>query len=415
METSSPVPDSRRWLVLAGYTLIAMSSQIVWLNFSGILSPQAEQIFNVGADPLGIMSAVWPIVFVPLSIPVGLVVDRWGFKRTVSVGALIIAVFSWTRLLAGSNFDMMFIFQSLAAVGQPFIYNGISKLAGNWFPKGEQTLANGIGTMGQIMGMIIALVLVPVMVPNPVYSELRSNLVVVSLIATLSFLLFFVTARESPSGTVINDNRTESVVSQMKYLLRIRNIIILMILFFIGVGIFSGLVQWIETILQSQNISSLDGGLVGAAMLISGIVGMVLISIISDRYSKLKQLVVINLVISSVFLFLFGLHGNVLYYTLIAVVIGFFLLSLAPLALQISLESSGEARAGTAAGMLWLLSQVGALTMIIIMPVIEGLQVSSNFYAENPWFTSILFLAILTVVGFFLSLTLDDTRNRKSV
>ncbi len=71
-------------------------------------------------------------------------------------------VFSWLRLLAGTDFEVLFVFQSLASVGgQPFIFNGISKLSGEWFPRQEQALANGIGTMGQILGMILALVTVP--------------------------------------------------------------------------------------------------------------------------------------------------------------------------------------------------------------------------------------------------------------
>lgn len=53
----------------------------------------------------------------------------------------------------------------------------------------------------------------------------------------------------------------------MKALAELRNIVILMVLFFIGVGIFSGLVQWIEAILFSRGIPSLYGGLTGAAML----------------------------------------------------------------------------------------------------------------------------------------------------
>ncbi len=62
-------------------------------------------------------------------------------------------------------------------------------------------------------------------------------------------------------------NHGERIFSQMKALAELRNIVILMVLFFIGVGIFSGLVQWIEAILFSRGIPSLYGGLTGAAML----------------------------------------------------------------------------------------------------------------------------------------------------
>jgi MFS family permease len=188
--------DPRRWGILMGFTLISMSSQIIWLNFAGIVSPQTQDIFHVGLGQIGLISAVWPLVFIPLSMPAGLLVDRWGFRKTVILGGGIIMVFSRLRILSGTDFTSLFVFESLATIGQPFIFNSISKLSGDWFPSGEQTVATGIGTMGQIVGMTIALVIVPVMVPNAIYGELRYNFLVVLAIATASFVIFLAFARE---------------------------------------------------------------------------------------------------------------------------------------------------------------------------------------------------------------------------
>ena len=58
-----------------GFTLISMSSQIVWLNFAGIVSPQTQDIFHVDLGQIGFISAVWLLVFIPLSMPAGLLVD----------------------------------------------------------------------------------------------------------------------------------------------------------------------------------------------------------------------------------------------------------------------------------------------------------------------------------------------------
>jgi len=390
--------------------LISMSSQIIWLNFAGIVSPQMQDIFHVGLGPISLMSGLWPLLFIPISIPTGLMVDRWGFKRVVSIGGIILVIFSWLRLLSFKSFAILFIFQSLAGIGQPFVYNGISKLAGNWFPEGEQALANGIATMGQIIGMILALIIVPVMVPNPIFSELQENIVIVSLIVTFSVLLFLISAREYPRGVTATPLAQESVTSQISQLFKMRNIVLLMILFLIGVGIFSGLVQWIEAILFSRGITSLDGGLIGAAMLVSGIFGMVTISYISDRYSKLKQIVIVNSLLTAILLFLFSLRVNMLYYAILAVAIGFTLLSLAPVGLQISLETAGKNRAGTAASMIWLMSQVGALFFILVMPVMVAIQLEFKILVSDQWFISLIFSGILMVVAFIIGTRLTDTR-----
>ncbi|MGC8562698.1 MAG: MFS transporter [Thermoplasmata archaeon] len=415
-EGSQNLPrDNRRWMVLVGFMLISMSSQIIWLNFAGIVSPQMQDIFHVGLGPISLMSGLWPLIFIPISIPTGLMVDRWGFKKVVSIGGVILVIFSWLRLLSGGNFEILFIFQSLAAIGQPFVYNGISKLAGNWFPEGEQALANGIATMGQIIGMVIALILVPLMVPKAVYSLLQTNIIVVSLIVTFSVAIFLIFAKENPGVAPEGQAVIEKAGSQIKHLLKIKNIVLLMLLFLIGVGIFSGLIQWVEAILFSRGISSLDGGLDGAVILISGIFGMVIVPLLADKYSKLKQVAVVNAIIVTVMLFLFSLRVNLLYYMVIGAVLGFTLLSLAPIVLQISLETAGKERAGTAASAIWMASQVGALLFILIMPALSTFQMSLNFLPSDQWFISLTFVAITMLVAVILAFMLDDTRKVKVV
>ncbi len=408
-------PSGRRWLVLIGFMLVSMSTQIVWLNFSGIVSPQMESIFNVGYGPLSLMSGVWPLVFIPVSIPTGLMVDRMGFKKTVTIGGLILVVFSWMRLLSGGSFELLFIFESLAALSQPFVFNGISKLAGNWFPEGEQALANGIAVMGQILGMVIALVLAPLMVPTANFSLLQANIVVVSIIVTVSVLFFLIFAKEAPGvGTPVGFAQ-ESAGLQIKHLLRMKNILILMVLFFIGVGIFSGLIQWVEAILYSRGIPSLEGGLIGAGMLIGGIFGMVIVPLLADKYSKLKQITLINAVFVAVLLLLFSLKAGVMFYTVVGVILGFLLLSLAPIALQISLETSGKERAGTAASMIWLLGQAGALFFILVMPPLNTLQMNLKILVSDQWFIALVFSGLMMLVVVVLALMLNDTRKGKAV
>lgn len=397
-----------------GFTLISMSSQIVWLNFAGIVSPQTQDIFHVGLGQIGLISAVWPLVFIPLSMPAGLLVDRWGFRKTVTLGGGLIMVFSWLRIISGTDFTSLFVFESLAAIGQPFIFNSISKLSGDWFPSGEQTVANGIGTMGQIVGMVIALVLVPIMVPNAIYGELRNNFLVVSAIATASFVIFISFARDGPAAEAGVHPHEEGIFGQMKSLVSLRNIVILMVLFFIGVGIFSGLVQWIEAILFSRGVSSLYGGLTGAIMLISGIIGMVVVSMLADRYRRLKSILIINTLIAGVFLLLFSFRVDFTYYVAISAVIGFFLLSLAPVGLQLSLETAGEERAGTAAGMVWLTSQVGALFFILLLPALYGAQAAINFMPGNLWFLAFISMAALALAGFGLSFAIGEGKHAES-
>ena len=406
LEARSPY----RWAVLGAYTLVAFSTQLIWLNFSGIAEPQVTGIFNASIDQIGYLAAFWPLVFIPLSIPTGLSIDRWGFRLNVLVGSLILTVFSWLRLTAGLNFDLLLLYQTLAGVGQPFVYNAISKLAGAWFPKGEQTLANGIGTMGQLLGMITALVVAPVMVPDATFGELQQNMLVFALIVTVSLAFFAVVAKERRGSAKEPSRSWRSLLSEMKSVAGMRNILVMMALCFLGEGIFSGLIQWTESILSTRGIGSLDAGFVGAALLVSGIVGMVAVSYFADKHSMLKRFVTINTLVSAVFLFFFGFQTGFGVYVVAAVLVGFFLLSLAPIGLQISLETVGEARSGSAASLVWLASQVGALILIVAMAGLSPVTFVAWSFASPPWFVSLLLTSLLALAGFGLSFLLRDTR-----
>jgi predicted MFS family arabinose efflux permease len=385
------------------YTFVAFSSQLIWLNFAGIAEPQLTEIYSVSVEQVGYLAAFWPLVFIPLSIPTGLSTDKWGFRVNVALGSGIIALFSWLRILAGLNFNLLLMFQTLAGIGQPFVYNGVSKLAGSWFDKGEQTIANGLGTMGQIAGMIASLVLTPFMVPDASYAELKQNMILFALISTIAFVLFVTLSREA--GAKSRPKNWHEVLQEIMYVSKMRNVIILSILFFIGVGTFSGLIQWTESILESRGLSPFYGSLTGAALLVAGIAGMVTISYIADKLSKLRIFITANSLVVATFLFLFSFDFRYSAYVISAVIIGFFLLSLAPVGLQISLNTVGEARSGSAASIIWLASQVGALMMIVIM---ASLSTIAYGLLATPWSYSLVLSSLLMLFAAGISLLLKE-------
>ena len=111
------------------YILAGIVSQIMWITFSPIL-PIVEEIYGVGDAEVGLLSAVFPIVFIVLALPVGYYVDRRGFRKAVLLGSAFFAVFGLLRAFA-ATFEMLLAFQTLTAVGQPFIFNSILSRAGS--------------------------------------------------------------------------------------------------------------------------------------------------------------------------------------------------------------------------------------------------------------------------------------------
>lgn len=177
-----PQYSSFRWIVLFSYALTGLLSQLVWLTFTPILSTTA-QTFNVSQTEIGNLSLVFPLIYIIISVPAGYIIDSRGFRKSVLLGTGFLAVFGLLRAFA-PNFTYLLIFQTLAAIGQPFIMNSVSKLVKGWFPEKEAGLATGLGSLSLFFGMIAGLVLTPLLIESfPLY-------LVLLIYGLLSMLIF---------------------------------------------------------------------------------------------------------------------------------------------------------------------------------------------------------------------------------
>jgi len=396
---------SYRWVVLAVYMIVAAISQILWLNFATITTPQMKDIFGVTEFDVGLLSTVWPLLFIPLSIPTGMLVDTKGFKLTVTIGAILMAFFAVLRILAGGDFTLLLIFQSGAALGQAFVFNGISKLATLWFPLKERALATGLGTMGLFLGMMVALTLTPFLVPEGAsLLQLTMMLAIYADVSLLGAFLFVLLAREKPPTPPEVSEAEEFATFSLKGMGKIsksKDFVILEILFFIGVGLFTGLAQWIASILGPRGISSTDAGIIAGLMIVGGIIGSIVIPGISDKIMRRKPFAIIDLAVAALMLYILAVATDFILLVATGLILGFFLMSALPIGLEMSAELAGPVMAGSASSLLWLFSQVGSVIFILGMESIKTMT--------GDWYYSVISILILELVAFALCFALKET------
>jgi len=404
-----------RWVVLLSYMVVAVVSQILWLNFAPITKPIMTSIFGVTESEVGLLSMVWPLLFIPVSIPAGILIDKKGFKFGVSIGASIMALFAVLRIFSGENFTLLLIFQSCAALGQPFVFNAISKLVTLWFPFEERALATGIGIMGQYIGMIIALILTPFLVPNAEITMLTKMLIIYAVISVAGAVLFIALAKEKPkTGSAGASEEVKASISfnEVKKFFGKRDFIILEALFFIGVGLFTALLTWLETILYTRGLGYKETGLVGGVIIIGGIFGSFIIPAISDKVARRKPFIIIDLAVAAAALFLLAEVCDFIILTVIGFVLGFFLMSALPIGLEMSAEIVGSALAGSASSFLWLFSQAGSVVFILFMDAVKS--ATEHLYPTNPYYISVISILVFDIVALLLCLVLRETAKTKS-
>ncbi|MCK4348010.1 MAG: MFS transporter [Thermoplasmatales archaeon] len=395
-----------RWIVLAIFMVVALLSQLLWLTFAPI-SSEMSKLFGVSAFDISLLSLVWPLVFVISAIPVGIFIDKKGFKTSVGVGAIILAIFAVLRVfstVSNYNFTILLVFQSGAAICQAFIFGSITKLAVSYFPENERGLATGLGTIGLFLGMMLALVLTPILFLS---FGVTGMLTIYAVISCIGAFLFLTLVREKSSPDIEEAGSTFTL-HDLWSLSRLRDFLILEFGFFACVGGFTAIMTWLEEMLHSLHGISMDqAGIAGGLLVIGGIIGSIVIPAISDKAKKIKPFILLDLAIGTITLYILGVVGSFLLLAIICFITGFFLMSALPLVLELSSRIAGPGMEGRASSLLWFFSQVGSVLLIAIVDPVKS-RWGSYYYP-------IVLIVILWAVAFFLFMSIkkiDYTFNR---
>lgn len=181
--------------------------------------------------------------------------------------------------------------------------------------------------------------------------------------------------------------------------LKNRNVFILSIIAFIGVGIFTAYLTWVEPILEDHGLDVETAGLTASALLFGGIFGSILIPALSDRVGKRKPFLFVCFALSAVLFYTHTITFGVIMLAVVLFILGSFFISALPLALDLSATSVGEKYAGTANSSLWLLSQVGSVLLIV--------EFESMARAVS-WDSTLILSAALLGLSFLLTIFLKE-------
>jgi len=385
---------SYRWVILAVFMYIAALTQLYWLNFSAI-DTYVEDNLHISAFSTSLLTLVFPLTYVLLSLPSGMIIDRKGFKYSIVIGAIFTGIFSIVRIVNPYSYLFLLISQIGISIGQPFIVNGITKLVAVWFPQKEDATAVGLGSLALFIGMVISLGATPALVDS---LGLRPMLLIYGIMGIAGILLVFLLVRAKPP-TPARESKEEkiSIREGLRSILKVRDFVILGFVALIGIGVFNGLATWLEKILNElHGISMVDAGSISSVLVFSGMLGCVVIPMVSDRIKKRKPFLVLASLVGAicVTVLMFGSGyavnlGN-------GIVLGFFLLSALPIMLTMSIEITGEKYAGISVAYLQLLGNGAAVAIVPIMEILHGVR---GTYILPLVFISVL-LAIAVVMAF---------------
>jgi len=363
-------------------------SQMLWLNFAPLVS-FVQQKYQVSELTVSSLLLSFPLLYVILSIHSGTMIDKKGYRYVILLGSIITSTFACLRIF-DSNFYFLLIAQTGIAVGQPYIINGISKLISDWFPKEQTALATGLGTVGMLIGMAIGMGLTPVLNNSIGFNQTMIVFAIISLALTGIFILF------GKENQLVKHNKIIiSGMNEVKLLLKNKNLLVLFIVCFLALGVFNGLTTWLEAILKPNGINAEQAGLAGAFLIIGGIAGSVIIPGLSDRFRVRKPFLALCCLTALLILYPLCTLSSITLVYLLGGLMGFFFLPGYALLLSMCEEIAGTEKAGTATGLLMMAGNAGAVFVIILMPLVNGIN---SIWTNAIYFMLVLMSITLTLV-----------------
>jgi FLVCR family MFS transporter 7 len=362
-------PSPYRWVIILAIVPIIISTEIMWLSLAPIAS-MAESFYGVSSLSISLFSMSYMIMFILFSLPASWIVDKYGFRYSLIIGATITAVFGLFRAIFADNFTAVLISQFIIAMGQPFLLNISTKVPANWFPVSERSTAAGVLTMAQYIGFAVPMVVAPILAES---SGIQYTFYIFAFIGIISAIIAIAFTREKPAiappGPI--SPREDMSVSSVKKLFTNKAFSLVLFICFISMGIFNALLTLIEAILVPRGITSAQAGIVGAVFVVAGIAGAVVLPIISDNIKK-RTPFFIGAIALLIPLYL-GLTFVDKYTLLIGIagIAGFSIMGVAPILFQHGAEVAYPVQEGTSLGVILLMGQISGALFLYLFEVLQ--------------------------------------------
>ena len=387
-----------RWVVLAVFMLANLAVQILWIAYAPITGP-AARYYGVSDLQIGLLAMVFMIVFIPMSIPVAWMIDTYGFRVSVGIGVVLMAVSGVSRGLAGASYPLVLASTVGIAMGQPFLMNSWTKLPANWFPVRERATAVGCAFLSTLAGIALGMGLTPVLAE-------RVSIPAVQLIyggvAVAAAVLFICLAREKPSTPPCPPGHDERalMLDGLKHALRVKPFWLYLLVWFVGNGVFNGVSTWIENIVRPRGFTPAQAGQAGAIMIVGGILGALIIPPLSDRQQKRQRYMLAGTLFGIPCLVGVALATSYMVLLVSAFALGFALVCPGPIGMQYAAEITYPTPEGTSAGLIQLFGQA-SVVFVFAMDTLKG--------ADGSFTAPLVVAMVLTLIAALAVVRLKDS------
>lgn len=346
-----------RWSAVIAFAFVGAATQLLWLTFAPVTTAAAEH-YGVSESAIGWLANVFPLLYVVLAIPAGLLLDRW-FSLALSAGAILTAVGGVIRLV-GDDFAWVLIGQALIAVAQPLVLNAITGITGRYLAEQYRAAGIAVGSASTFGGMILAFLLGAIL---PDGDQLPTLIAIGAIFAVVAAVVL-VLALRTPGQH--HHARPPAGLGALRIAWSDPFIRRLCLLVFFPFGTFVALTTFAQPLLEPAGVSSSTTSVVLLLNVVAGVVGCAVLPIVAAKRGWELSIPAVGGLAAAMGCVAMALAPGAVVAGVALVLIGFLLLPALPIVLELTERRSGAAE-GTAAGLIWMSGNLGGLVVATVV------------------------------------------------
>ncbi|KAI0268881.1 MFS general substrate transporter [Gloeopeniophorella convolvens] len=288
----------RRWLGVFALFALELVSGMCWPWF-GPISNDISRDFGFTLDETNWLGNIIGCIHLPAAVLIPIITKRYGIRRCCDIATVSLLLSAWVRYAGTARslskhgaYALIILGQAFAGLAQPTYQILAPKYSEVWFDLKGRTTATMIVSIASPIGGAIGQILAPIP------TDTRNSILLLGIISTVAFPMVFLVSEAPPTPPSFSGSRTTSpsIMSLIKaaiglpcppecYMTRRERldfgiVIVVFSVLLASSNTFSVLSdQWMSPVGYSDHTS----GLMGAALLLSGIVAAVTTSPLLDR------------------------------------------------------------------------------------------------------------------------------------
>lgn len=401
--------ESYRWVV---WTILA--AVYIFVTFhrmsAGVVKNDLQQAFSIGAAQFANIGSMYFYAYFIMQIPSGILADKLGPKRTVSMFSILAAIGSVIFGLA-SNIGVAYVGRFLVGIGVSVVFICLIKIQSRWFYSRNFALMIGFAGLAANLGAILAQT--PLVIAAQKFGW-RNTFVFMGLAMVIFAALTMIFVKDDPKdmglpGMDELENRP-AVSANIKVMPALKSIITnkrTWVISLAYIGLYTGYVVFLGTfgvsfLMQAYSLTKVKAANYVISAVIGSSVSGLVIGYLSDRFKNRKIPLILSTTLTLIgWIILIYTRMPLSLLTPFLFVFGFVMTGFT-MCWTVGNEVNDRRLSGMATGVVNCVGFLGAA----VIPVVMGniLDKYKNVPAvgyEKAYFVLIILMAVSTAASFF--------------